>query len=668
MVLRRMPAVLLPLGFLSCCPLFAADETVELEPIIVTATRLEMPLDQIPASVSVVEGEDIERAQVVDVLEVLRDIPGFTIVQTGSRGGTTSLFARGGNSNFNQVLIDGVKVNQAGGAFDFDDLTTDGVHRIEIVRGPQSALYGSDAITSVVQLFTRRGDGPLAARFGFAGGEFETFEEKASISGGTERYGYTVDVGRIDTDGILDFNNRYGNTTVASRFDWSPVETLDLTTTVRFNDSRFDVATQSAGDRFSPLDPNQSGEKDRLIVGPRAVWNPYPWWRHALQLGLYREDRSFDDPFDPSPDPFDPSPDFGSFVSDTSEERLSADYNSTFFLPSVAGLTPTMTLGGYAEGEDFEQDSLFLFQGSGTPDRIDESRDTQAFYSQLILDWREQVTLVAGFRLDEGSTFGTEVNPRVGMAYRLPAIETKLRASYGTGIKAPTFFENFVRSAFAIGNPDLDPERSESWEVGLDQPLPFDDYPGELSVTYFSADFDDLIGFVFRSTPSFNIQRPSFFNIQRAQSRGLEVGLRVVTPIGIGLRGSYTYLDTEVVESGPSGGTLFVEGEPLLRRPEHSGAFTIDYAVDRWTASFNLTIKGSSIDGDFNADPAARVRLDGYAKADIALAYRLFENRLGLESFSITAKGQNVFDEDYEEVFGFSTAGASFLIGFRAEM
>jgi len=642
--------------------LFAAEEPAELEPIVVTATRLETPLDQVPASVSVVEGEDIERAQVTDTFEVLRDIPGFTIVQNGSRGGTTSLFARGGESRFNQILIDGVKANEAGGGFDFSDLTTNGISRIEIVRGPQSALYGSDAITSVVQLFTRRGDGPFGARFGFVGGEFETLEEHAGISGGTERYGYTVDVGRIDTDGILDFNNRYGNTTVASRFDWSPIETLDLTTTVRFNDSRFEFPSEPRGDRVPPLDPNQSTERERLIVGPRAVWNPYPWWHHALQLGLYHEDRSFDDPFDPGVD-------VGSFGSNTAEERLSADYHSTFFLPSLAGLTPTLTLGGYAEDESFEQDSLFLFQGSGTPDRIDESRDTHAFYSQLILDWRERVTLVAGFRLDDSSTFGTEVNPRVGLAYRLPAIETKLRASYGTGIKTPTFVENFARSPFAVGNPRLDPERSESWEIGFDQPLPFDEYPADLSVTYFSANFDDLIAFVGSSTPSFLIERPSFFNIQRAQSRGLEVGLRIVTPIGIGLRGSYTYLDTEVVESGPSGGTRFVEGEPLIRRPEHSGAFTIDYSVERWTASFNLAIKGSSIDLDFNADPSgARVHLDGYTKADIAVAYRLIENEIGMESLSITAKGQNVFDEDYEEVFGFSTAGASFLIGFRAEL
>ncbi|MGH8548843.1 MAG: TonB-dependent receptor plug domain-containing protein [Methylococcales bacterium] len=654
-IVQRGAAVLLPLSWCSLC---AADEPAKLDRIIVTATRVETRLDQVPASVSVIESEDIEHAQVTDTLEMLRDIPGFTIVQTGSRGGTTSLFARGGNSNFNQILIDGVKANEPGGAYDFSDLTTDGIDRIEIVRGPQSALYGSDAITSVVQLFTRRGEGPLATYFGFGGGSFETFEEHAGISGGTKNYGYTLDVGRIDTAGILAFNNQYGNTTVASRFDWSPIESLDLTTTVRFNDSRFENPTESAGDRLSPLDPNQFQERDRLIVGPRAVWEPYPWWRHALQLGLYREHFRFEDPFDPGVD-------FGSFMSDTDEERLSADYNSTFFLPSYAGITPTLTLGAYAEKESFEQDSLFLFQGAGTPDSTDAGRDAEAFYSQLVLDWRERATLVGGFRLNHASTFGTVVNPRVGLAYRLPVIETKLRANYGTAIKNPTFFENFGRTSFGRGNESLAPESSETWELGFDQTLPFDDYPVELSATYFSSDFNDLVGFVLQSDPN----AIAFFNIQKARSRGLEFGIGIETPIGVGFRGSYTYLDTTVLDPGTSGGSLYVQGEPLLRRPKHTGAFTIDYSTKRWTASFNLTVKGDSIDRDFSVDPGGRrVRLNGYAKADIALDYRVIEKRLGLKSLWLTAKAQNVFNENYEEVFGFSTAGANYLLGFRAEI
>ena len=287
MRLRRIPAVLLPLGPLSCSSLFAADEPVELEPIIVTATRLETPIDRFPFRCPWWKARTSSARRSRTRSRSCATFRASPSCRVGSRGGATSLFVRGGESDFNQVLIDGVRgMNPAGGLFDFSDLTTEGIDRIEIVRGPQSALYGSDAITSVVQLFTRRGDGPLGARFGFAGGEFETFEEHAGISAGTERYGYAINVGRIDTDGILDFNNRYGNTTVASRFDWSPIETLDLTTTVRFNDSRFEIPSRDPGDRFPPLDPNQVSERKRLVVGPRAVWNPYPWWRHALQLGL----------------------------------------------------------------------------------------------------------------------------------------------------------------------------------------------------------------------------------------------------------------------------------------------------------------------------------------------------------------------------------------------
>ncbi|MCI0667375.1 MAG: TonB-dependent receptor [Methylococcaceae bacterium] len=655
MSLHRQPAAVI-LSF--CCPLsYAADEPVDLGEIVVTATRLETPADQLPASTSVIDKEEIESQQITDTLEVLRDIPGFTIVQTGSRGGTTDLFVRGGNANFNQVLIDGVKANQPGGTYDFSDLTTDGVDRIEIVRGPQSALYGSDAVTSVVQLFTRRGEGPLTTSFGFRGGSFETFEESAGISGGTEDYGYTLDVGRIDTAGILAFNNRYGNTSVASRFDWSPAESLDLTTTVRFNDSRFEFPTESAGDRLSPLDANQFQERNRLIVGPRAVWEPYSWWRHTLQLGYYREHLRFEDPFDPDVD-------FGSFASTTDQERLSADYNSAFVLPVFTGITPTLTLGGYGEKESFEQDSLFL-QGVGTPDIIDAGRDAEAFYSQLVLDWDEQASLVGGFRLNHASTYGTVVNPRVGVAYRIPGIETKLRANYGTAIKNPTFFENFGRTSVGRGNPNLAPESAETWEVGFDQTLPFDDYPIELSATYFYSDFDDLIGFVRQNSPN----DIAFFNIQKARSRGFEFGIRIETPIGIGFRGSYTCLDTTVLDPGIGGGSLYVQGEPLLRRPWNTGGFTVDYSAGPWTASFNMTVKGDSIDRDFSVDPAGkRVVLKGFAKADIAVDYRVIEKRLGVEALWLTAKAQNVFNENYEEVYGFSTAGANYLLGFRAEL
>lgn len=630
--------------------------TLSLGEVVVTATKIETPFEQIPAAVTVITREEIQRQQVTDALEVLRDVPGFTIVQTGSRGGTTSLFTRGGNSNFNQVLIDGVKANATGGFFDFSDLTTDDIDRIEIIRGPQSALYGSDAISSVVQFFTQRGSGPPQASLRFGGGSFGTFEEHGRVAGGTQTYGYSIALGRIDSEGILPINNSYGNTTLASRFDLTPLPQLTVTTTVRYSDGRFRFPTGSAGDRFDPRDPHQFQDRRRLIVGPRLVYTPVPWWEQTLQLGLYREERTFRDRFDPGID-------FGGFLSQSKERRLSADYTSNFFLPPVLNLVPTLTLGGYFEDEHLDQASRFQPGGTPTlPTRIIPSRNMQAFYTQGLVQWNEQLFLVSGFRLDNSSTFGTDLNPRFSAAYILPWTKTKIRGGYATGIKAPSFIENFgTGNPSVIGNRKLQPEKSESWEVGLDQPVAIATREMLLSLTYFSADYNNLIAFVFGATPS-------FLNIQRVRSRGLEMGLRADLGAGFSFLGSYTHLDTTVLDPGPTGGTLFVKGKSLLRRPDHSGAFTFNYARQRLNANFNVTIKGDSIDRDFHASPSGkRVTLGGYTKADLALSYRLWENRWGFHSFEIMGRAQNLFDENYEEVFGFSTAGANFLLGFRAE-
>ena len=621
--------------------------------VVVTATKIETPLAHTAAAVTTVTAEEIQYQQVTDTLELLRDIPGFTIVQTGSRGGITSLFTRGGESDYNLVLIDGVKANRAGGFFDFSELTTTGIDRIEIVRGPQSALYGSDAISSVIQLFTPRGEGPAHGTLRFRGGNFNTFEEQATVAGGAERYGYSLAAGRVDSDGFLKLNNGYGNTTLAARFDLVPWSALRVTSTVRYSDGRFHFPTESTGgDRFGPLDPRQYQDRRQLIVGTRVEHSPTTWWQQTLQLGVFREERTFRDPADPVPGTGSAS------VSLNDERRLSADYTSHFFLSPVFQVVPTFTLGGYAETEHLDQKADLV----GTITRLDPSRNTESGYSQLLLQWEERVFLTTGFRVDNSSTFGTEVSPRFSLAAVLPWSRTKLRGGYGEGIKAPSFTENFgIGSPTVVGNRNLKPEQTESWEIGLDQPLLLPQGEGLLSLTYFHADYNNLVAFVFGSTPN-------FLNIQRARSRGLEVGVRADLLDGLSLVSSYTYLNTTVLDPGSSGGTVFVKGKSLLRRPTHTGSWTFNYTRGRWQANFNTTIKGDAIDRDFNASRSGgRVTLDGYAKVDLALAYRLLENAWGLHTLTLTAKVHNLFDEQYEEAFGFSSAGANFLVGFQAE-
>jgi vitamin B12 transporter len=622
----------------------------KLDEVTVTATRIEEPVSRTSQAVTVISQEEIQERQQTDVLQLLRDVPGLTVVQTGARGGTTSLFTRGGESDYNLVLIDGVKVNNAGGFYDFSDLTTTDIEHIEIVRGPQSALYGSDAISSVIQVFTPRGDGPPHGTFRFRGGNYNTFEEQGKLAGGTNTYGYSLAFGRVDTDGFLPINNGYSNTTVASRFDWDGVPDLQLTNTVRYIDSRFHIPTESAGDRFEPLDPRQYQDQRRLVIGPRLVYQTFPWWQHTLQLGYFEQWSTFRDPFDVN--------DFGSFVSNNDEYRLSADYTSTFFLPAVLQVVPTFTLGGYGEVEHLDQKSTF----AGSVTRVGPSRNAQSFYSQVLLQWREQLFVTSGFRLDDGSTYGTHVNPRFSAAYILPMIRTKLRGGYGEGFKAPSFIENFgTGSPDVIGNRNLKPEESTSWEVGFDQPLPLATLAAELSLTYFSAEYKNLVAFVFGSDPS-------FLNIQRARARGVEVGLRALLSDGLSVGGTYTYLDTKVLDAGETGGTLFVRGKPLLRRPENSGAFLVNYGRDKLNVNFALTLKGHAVDRDFHSDFSGnRVRLSGYVKGDLALSYRVLENRWGLHVLTLESVVQNLFDQDYEEAFGFSTAGINFLLGFRAE-
>jgi vitamin B12 transporter len=316
------------------------------------------------------------------------------------------------------------------------------------VRGPQSALYGSDAISSVIQLFTPRGYGAPQGFLRFRGGNDDTFEEQTGFSGGTDVYGYYLAVERVDTNGTQPINSDYSNTSLASRFDLDPFDNLQIMLPIRYHDSRAHFPTGGAGDRFErkngTLDANQYGDRSQVQLGPRVRYNPTSWWRHTLQLGYMQEWRTFRDPFDANAD-------FGSFVSNTSERRFTLDYASDFFLPAMWSIEPTFTIGGYFEDEHFSQKSNF----DGVIDRVNPSRNAQALYSQLLLAWQEQLFVTSGFRLDDGSTYGTHVNPRVSVAYIVPRLQTKLRGSYGEGLKAPTFVENFgTGSPFALGNPD----------------------------------------------------------------------------------------------------------------------------------------------------------------------------------------------------------------------
>jgi outer membrane receptor protein involved in Fe transport len=203
-----------------------AAEPVRLDPVVVAGTQVAVPVSELPSAVTVIDREEIESRRITDAPQLLRTVPGLSVTQTGSRGGDTAVFSRGGERDFNLVLIDGVPVNSAGGDYDFSDLTTDNIERIEIIRGPQSALYGSNAIGSVIQIFTRRGRGPLQGDVSLTARTFNTYEGHGTISGGMERFGGSVGVGYVSTSGFLPINNDYRDFTLSSGLDYQPLEAL----------------------------------------------------------------------------------------------------------------------------------------------------------------------------------------------------------------------------------------------------------------------------------------------------------------------------------------------------------------------------------------------------------------------------------------------------------
>jgi vitamin B12 transporter len=629
----------------------APEEPVELGQVVVTATKTEVPLKTVAASVTVITKEEIEARQATEIPSLLREVPGLNVTQQGSRGSTTTIFPRGGESNFNMVLIDGVKVNDAGGFFDFGDLSTDNIERIEIIRGPHSALYGADAMGSVIQIFTKKGKGPPRIEGSVAGGNLNTFEEKVSLSGGSGQVGYSLAVGRTDTDGSLPINNAFRETTVSGRLDYQIEKALDLAVTVRYADSEIQFPTGGAGDRFDPLDPHQFSDRQRLLLSGKTSHSLTPWWQHTLQLGWYQQDFA-------SEDRFDPCCDFATLRSRNEERRFSLDYFWNLTAPTVLGISNLVTVGFAYEEERFDQrtdgtDTPFPFSSSNK-----DSRDNKAGYLQNQLDWNKRLFLTAGFRVDDNSKFGTEVTPRFSAAYIVPITETKIRGSYGEGIKAPSFIENFgTGSPFVIGNPNLQPEQSRSFEIGFDQPV----LKGlaDLSITYFNQRFKDLIAFVGGS--------PSFENVQKAKAEGVELAARIRPGYGLTVVGTYTFLDTKVLEND-IGGTELVVGAPLVRRPEHSGSLTIDQIWDRLHATLTVTFVGDRQDLDFRTFPAPRVTNPGYTTVDVAASYLLLKDRYRLRELTLFGKILNLFDEKYEQVFGFSSPGTTFLLGLKGSL
>ena len=650
-LLRR--AALCGLAWRLCAaaaPLAAQDfpDTVRLREVVVTATRLPTPLASTTAAVTVLTGDELKAHGFATVADALRLLPGADIVETGPRGGATSLFLRGGESGYVRVLLDGVALNPPGEAYDFANLTTDDVERIEIVRGPASVLYGSDAVSGVVQVFTRQGLGPAHWEAGARGGTFGSRGLDLGVAGGGAGGGAagSLSWSHFTTDGIYAFNNRYRNDVASGSVSLAPDARTTARANVRYTDDVYHYPTDPSG---NVVHHNQYATGRQLVASLDAGRYITARVEGRLLLGMTegrgRVDQEPDGPGD--------TLGFYGFQSYDRLSRRSADARLNLYAAPGTVLTGGAALETEAERSSNASQSQFG-PSSGS---LVVSRWNRAYYAQAVSDLSERLALNAGLRLEDNRAFGTFLTYRVGVAYRRGG--TRLRAALGSAFKEPSFFENYA-TGYVIGNPALKPERTASWDAGLEQSL----VAGRLwlSATWFAQRFRDLIQYTSTAPVSGG---PNYYNVAAANASGLELEARAYPARGLDLTARYTYLATRAADSGFDGAT-FALGRRLLRRPTHAASLDAAYGTPGQAgASLTVQYVGDRDDEDFSVFPGRRVVLRGYVRVDLVGELPLLAGRGARPRVTATARVENLFDERYEQVLLFPARRRALSVGMR---
>ncbi len=437
--------------------------------IVVSATRIPIPEEESPASISVITADDFEQKQTERVADALREVPGLSVVQTGTAGQLTSVFTRGLRSEHTQVLLDGIPVNQGlQGAFNFADLTIDDIDRIEIVRGPQSTLYGPRALAGVIQIFTKQGSGTPTSEASAEGGSYSTFREALQSSGAWQEFDYSLGVSRLDTDNARP-NNQYRLSSGIANIGWSPNDQLHI-------GSLFTYSLSDTGNPNTIFNPKPIDNllTERWLIGPHVDWKATDWWEHKF-IFSYDHERQLNDPNEDG------------FVGPTRAlfERTTIDYQND--LRPASWLT--LTSGFFYSRVHAGQERPFVSQAFGPqPKFVSDHTEETAGFLQASVTPIDGLNLVAGGRFDHFNQFGNVWTYRVAGSYLIKPTDTTLHASLATGFSPPSSQDKIFGNNFG-----LEPERDRGFDAGVEQRL----WDGRVRVgaTYFHNRLSNLIGF-----------------------------------------------------------------------------------------------------------------------------------------------------------------------------
>jgi outer membrane cobalamin receptor len=638
---------------------FAAGETREWSPrlvlermaatVVVSAHAEPALAATVATPIAVLTAEDITQRRVISLPTLLAATPGISVSQGGRGGGPTSLFLNGGNSNFTKVFVDGAPVNEPGGAVDFSNFTLGNIEKVEVVRGAESALFGSDAMAGVIQVFTRRGTAahPVFTMLG-EGGNFASGHGAAQLSGAWRRFDYSAAAAYASTEGV-EVNEQFRNTTLSGNFGFRLSDTHQMRLAVRDNSSDAGVAGQTL---LQPPNLDQHNALKNLSAHLSWEYTTGPRWQHRTAGSEARLTQLFDNPVS---DFCQTSP---PFLCDFTYSVRNA-YNRAGFNHQSSYL---FAGGGVTLGYQLEVENGFFGGQHG-------HRDNHGGYLEARKQFGRRLVLSGGFRVEGNDSFGTRWVPRGGVSYIARFGQglfgaTRLRFSAGEGIKEPSLSQSFAQDPCFPGNPALRAEKNRSFNVGGEQMLADDRV--RISADGFFNQFRDVVSFTFcfpgapcpiPPPPGCTFGYGTFFNTDLSRANGMNLAVEARPWRWLRLAGNYTYLDTRVLKAPNAFDPAQVPGNRLLRRPVHSGNLNIN--ADAWGMNWNLATRfvGQRTDSDFLG--LGLTTNPGFVRVDLAASYDL---RRGITAFG---RIENLFDEEYQETLGFPALPRNFRLGMK---
>lgn len=609
-----------------------------LDEIVVTASRTLVPLKSVGSAIDVLTAADIDSRPRFEISDLLREIPGIAVNRSGQLGAQTQVRLRGAEANHTLVLINGIDVGDpvTAGEFDFANLLTDDIERIEVLRGPQSALYGSQAIGGVVNIVTTRGEGPLHGSLRGEGGAFGTYKLDAAASGGGTGYSYGASAAWLDTKGISQSPSGteadgHHNLTLNASGSVAVNEAFDITLAARYTEAFGEEDTQDftfGAPTYGLVLDSDNSHRTKTAYGRAAGRLSLldGMWDHTVAVSLADvRKKNFDT---------------GAFSFGSKGRKVDVSYQTNLFIDmSDSGLRQTLT--GYIQytDEDFENQS-------GFPGPQNQSASTQdmGYVAEYRLDIADQVFLSGAVRYDDHDLFRNATTYRATAAWQIPATGLKLRTSYGTGLAKPGFFELFGYDPTTfVGNPNLKPETSRGWDIGLDYAV---GSRALVSLTYFSTDLRDEIFTDFGVFP-FTVRNQA----GKSTREGVEISGRYAPLDGLTMAFSYGY--TAAKDDA---------GVQEVRRPKHIASVSASYRFldDKASLGLSLDYNGSMTDVVFvPTTPSGTARLDAFTLATLSGSYDV------TDTVQVFGRVENMFDTRYREVYGYNTLGIGAYAGVR---